>query len=305
MANQSPFGYPDQIKTTIVNSNYLAQSLDTNPFQVRNGFLPTPTSPVSLFQQLNSNALKAFDGNIFSNQPLTVMILLPDAIRPRYDLRLLIKPANMTIYPLDALGRQLNSSTSGYTGRNSIDWSDIALSTLFTTKNAFDDGCGAQLTCGRLNACNGILGCDGFSVPVAQLKSLMPANGYRFQLSYRIGLPNPDGSPASARQLLGMEEPMSSSLRKLLQSTTTTTTTSSSFVGLLAFSLSIDQTTTVVEVPIENQPIGNQPNQQMIETKTKWEAFLISDLVIIVATIILYPLISQCSKDRNSDKYYI
>jgi hypothetical protein len=296
LANQSPLGYPDQIKATIVSSNYLAESLDANPFQLLNGFLPTPNAPISLFQALNSNALRPFDGNIFSNQPITIVILLPAPIRQTYDLRLLINAANLTILPLDALGRQLTANTTGYTGNSSLHWSDIALTTLFTTKNAFDDGCGAQLTCGRLSVCNGILGCDGFSVPVAQLRALMPANGYRFLLRYKIGFPGPDGSPANARHLLSLAQ--TPVMRRLLQ----TTNANNAYIGNASFSLSIDAT----QLPVQSNSTGVVTTiDSTVQTKTVLEAFYISDLAIIFGTLLIYPLISQCSKTRSADKYYV
>jgi hypothetical protein len=320
LANQSPFGYPDQIQTTIISSNYLAQSIETNPFRVAGGFLPTPFSTLSSFNQLTDTVSpqgspKRFDGNIFSNQPVTISVVLPPEIRTTYDLRLQLSSGNITIYPLNQVGARLGTSgtfngtaydTTGYTGRASLDFSDIALATLFTPKNAYDDGCGAQLTCQKLSACNNIIGCDGFSVPVSQLRALMDANGYEFALTYKIGLTNPDGSPPNARSLLSMQEDdgpvfelnSPALMRHLLQ---TTANPGRTYIGAVYFTVSVDD---AGNITIEQSTTGAGLGLYTDDIPYKYTAnqvFQMVDVTIILISVVLYPLISQVSK-KMSDK---
>lgn len=330
LANQSPFGYPDQIQTRIISSNYLAQSIASNPFRVAGGFLPTPFSQLDAFNRLTDNidptgAVRRFDGNVFSNQPVTIAVVLPQEIRNRYDLRLQLNAGNVTIYPLNPVGIRLGTTgtfngtvfdTTGYTGVESLDFSDIALATLFTPKNAYDDGCGAQLTCQKLSACNNILGCDGFSVPVAQLRSLMDANGYEFELTYKIGLTNPDGSTPNARTLLSVDNEQVSDeailsamgakvveldsplVRHLLQ---TTANPSRTYLGAVYFTVSVDDGG---NISIVQSTTGVGVNLYTDEIQYKYTAnqvFQMVDVTIILISIVFYPLISQISK-KMSDK---
>lgn len=203
----------DQYQLSVASSAYLGQSTAANPFTVVGGLLPTPTSGVGAFRQLSGGPVDAqgfpvsdptidgFNGNVFSNQPLTALVLLPVELRTTYDLRVLIRANESRIYPLDGQGKQIGVQVpqAGFAGPLELNYGQIARRTVYATKNDFDNGCGYAQTCAKLPACLNLLGCDGFSVPVPQLRALMNANGYRFRVDYRIGLTNADGSPPNAR----------------------------------------------------------------------------------------------------------
>lgn len=207
--NQYPYIYadatnkPDVLQSRIASSAYLGESANANPFSVEAGFLPVPTSALSALDTLQNptatDPARLFDGNIFSNQPLTVAIVLPTELRRIYDLRLaVLDNFSVDIFPLSANGlRQFPPD-----GPQALPYSSIRQYMIYSAKNDFDNGCGVAQTCRKLPACTNdptLIGCDGFSIPVAQLVRLMPSNGYQFMLPYRIGLTNPDGSPPNAR----------------------------------------------------------------------------------------------------------
>lgn len=174
----------------------------------------------------------------------------------------MIAPGNITFIPLDALGNVID--------RPSLDWSRIAVSTLYTTKNAFDNGCGAANTCSIMPACLNIPGCDGFSVPSAILQQLLPANGYRINLAFRV---NPLLAASQSRQLLQVAN--------------------GGETDQISFTVRIvaNQTITTVVVP---------------ETTSAEEAFLKSDLALILIGVLGYIGISQWSfvKNRRSNSVY-
>lgn len=213
-AELSPSGAPDLYSTVVKTSAYLAQSVAANPFSVAVGFLPTPNSPQSAFQLLSTagsssssssgqfGQVRQFDGNVGANQPATVAVLLPVALRTLYDLRLQL--LNCSVVALDAEGRRLGFDSNGsplpeYSAKTSALYREFANALLYTAKDEFDAGCGARQSCFLLPACENSIGCDGFSVPVQQLRNLLPGNGYGFSVTYRIGLTNADGSPPNAR----------------------------------------------------------------------------------------------------------
>jgi hypothetical protein len=201
--SQSISGTPDEIRTLVQTPVFAATSLTSNPFQVQGGFLPVPTADATQFRQLTDQAatplgVNTFDGNVFSKLPVTIGVFMPAAQRSDFDLRLLIGSSNITVYPLDSTGARALSSSPA-----SLDFADIRNSLLYTTKNAIAQ-CAPGDVCNNIPACSGILGCDGFSIPVSQLIALMPANGYGFSVAYRVllpGVPN-TGSLVSRRRLL-------------------------------------------------------------------------------------------------------
>ncbi len=318
---QNANGYPSEISSTITSSNYLAEEDTFNPFMVESGLLATPTSALSSLEVLTGfgqqpGTTKMFDGNLFSNQALTVVARLPDNLIDLYDLRIQVQPGNTTFQALDAIGRILGTgdyngvynnqggSTTNpdgsiyfgypgpyaidpvpYSGPTTFDIDAVQGGLLFTTKDFYDNGCGPAGTCVKLPATLQDLGCDGFSVPVLQLKDQIPANGYQVSLTYRIGLTRSDGLAPNARlsqsgearmqqalaQLEAMngasEEPtfamdnaskqLSIGLgsrigRELLQTVSTTPVSSNSvFVGKLYVRISIDANNTISIVPVD------------------------------------------------------
>lgn len=200
--SQTALGSPDVIRALVQTPVFAATSVASNPFSVQGGFMPVPTADATQFKQLTDQAatpsgVNTFDGNIFSRQPVTIALFMPAAQRADFDLRLLINPGNTTIYPLDSNGVRVFTSVPA-----SLDFNDIKNALLYTTKNALPQ-CAVGDVCNNIPACNGILGCDGFSIPVTQLQALMPANGYGFAATYRVGLPGvPQTGSLVSRRLL-------------------------------------------------------------------------------------------------------
>lgn len=194
----SQFNLPDQIRATIVTSQYLENRVAINPFFVQAGFLPTPIASLGSASLVtvapgDQFGLLKYEGNLFSSQPLTVVIQLPALSVFDYDLRLMLEYDNVTFTPLDQAGVPIGNSTLV---RN---FASFRSSLLYTSKTDFDAGCGADGSCKLLPACLGVRGCDGFSIGSVQLKALVPANGYRFALNYRVDVSRV--GPASRRLL--------------------------------------------------------------------------------------------------------
>ncbi len=226
LSNTNPSNTPDAITASVIFSDAPEITANTNPFQVSSGFLPTPSSSASEYNALsnsfsNTTNVTRFDGTVYGGQPINLLVLLPASTQNDLDLRLETDYTNLTVRALDTLGDLLP-------GVQALNWPDVAASVIYTTKNVYDDGCGLTGLCSRMPACSSILGCDGFSLPSVILQQLRPANGYQFELSYRVGLPNPDGSVASAR-------------RKLLALTTTSVDT---YIGHALFRIQIVTNTT-------------------------------------------------------------
>lgn len=202
LSNPTADNSASTVTASITRNDFLSTTSTSNPFQAVGGFLPTPTSGPNTFMAMddlfgdNTTNVNGFDGNLFSYQPLTVLLLLPTASQNAIDLRLELTPGNFTIYPVDRQAQRLSAGQV-------LDWAMIAPNTIYTAKNAYDDGnCAVNGNCETMPACTGIRGCDGFSVPSSILLALSPANGYQFDLRYRVGLPNQDGTPGTARKLL-------------------------------------------------------------------------------------------------------
>ncbi len=204
LTNQNSANNADVVSATIKDSSYTTGTTVTqSPFTVQAGFLATPTSGVTTFSALSysngTNGTQAFDGNLFVGQPVSLMILMPSALQATYDLRLNVASTNFTIYALDTQGNRISNAVIP-----SIDFTALQNSLLYSPKNTYDNTavCGASgAYCAKLPACNAILGCDGVSFSSTILKSLLPANGYQFVMSYRIGLPNANGQAANGRTL--------------------------------------------------------------------------------------------------------
>jgi len=282
LSNPTPQNTASIVTANIQTNDFLSTSVTSNPFQALGGFLPTPTSAANTYiplQDLFSSGVTSnttfFDGNLFSSQPINVLILLPASNNLDLDLRLEIKPGNITIYPLDRLARRLITST-----HLSLDWASLAPNVLYTTKNAYDDGCGLAGSCQTMPACANIRGCDGFSIPSSILTTLMPANGYEFQLHYRVGLPNPDGSPGSARKLLQLN-----------------TVDDNTFVGQASFTIQVFQNSTdgTTIVQLVDVQFDNFDKGQVVDS------FLKGPLALCGTAIVTYFIVSYISKMCNTE----
>lgn len=272
--SQSALGGPDEIRTFVSTSVFQPTNIAVNPFQVQGGFLPFPTADATQFRQLTNQvstpgAVSTFDGNVFSRQPVTVAVLLPASLRQQFDLRVLINAGNTTIYPLDTNGNRVLTSVP-----SSLDYSAVRNALLYTTK-ATQSQCPAGDVCNTLPACNGILGCDGFSVPVAQLVSLMPANGYGFETSYRVNLP---GQPIATRRRLLAEDPES---------------TSDPNDGRVYFRIRINEDGTVT---IDQFSVA-------VHNRSFVEAFFMALALVIVSAIALYFVVSRVQYSTTKTKY--
>lgn len=270
---------------TILNSEYLSSEIFVNPFSVSAGFLPIPTSTIDSFTSLSTNnnitGIRRFSGNIFQQLPINVAVLLPTGSRDRYDLRLKLASNNMTIFGVDIFGNRLP-------GQPSIDWSVIATSTLYTSKTAFDAGCGAQQSCLKLPLCNNIPGCDGFSIPTRLLQNLLPANGYEFVMNYIIDLDTIPTSGAFAQELAVPQRTLLSNKRNLLQ---TSETTATSFDGLTSFIIRVTNSTNTTDVTI----IAKTNQSTLTQTNLR-HTFIIYVLPLYAAMICVYLLFSQVTK---------
>lgn len=206
----SAFNAPDQITATIQTNQYSLQTSTLNPFQVQGGILPYATAPISSFSSISDtyfypSGLFKYDYNLFSSLPLTVIITFPTQVMQQtFDLRIQIDTNNFTLTPIDTQGNII-------VGKPVLNYASIRNSVTYTTKNDFDNGCGAANRCAKLPACtaNGLLGCDGFSISTSVLRNLATGNGYQLSINYKIGLTNPSGATPNARTLLAFESMMS------------------------------------------------------------------------------------------------
>lgn len=284
LTNSNPSNQPDVVSALILSSEYLRVESSVNPFQVTGGFLPTPTSSVGSYVALtdalgNVFNTSMFDGNIFSNQPVNVLLLLPPTIQQFNDLRIQIMPTDTTIYALDSQANRLSSVPS-------VDWATIAPYVLYTTKNAFDNSCGAAGTCNKMPACTSILGCDGFSLPVAALVEIAPASGYEFVIKYKIGLPNPDGSTPRAS-------------RRLLQTQSTTTST---FVGNMRFTISVSFNSTGQPTGPPVVVVDEVTITSTVDRASATDAMTMGVVPSFLISVVFFAVLSTVSKDCNSSR---
>lgn len=187
-------GYPDEIKSYISTLQYPDSSQGYNPWNVQTAFLSTPTSTIASITNYNLNQTN--DTNLFTTQAITPIILLPSTLQSAYDLRMMNSSSQFFITPLNGIGQPF-LNTGGY---SQLTYQQIRPGLLNPIKNDYyNQNCTITQHCQLLPACNGIPGCDGFSVAVAYLKQLMPANGYRFSISYQV---NTQSSSGPYRRLL-------------------------------------------------------------------------------------------------------
>lgn len=276
--SNSPLGYPDEVKVTTRSSHYLTQSLSNNPFSVQAGFLPFPTASLDGF----TNGSSSYDGNLYSQQPVTPVILLPPDIRSVYDLHLNNASDQFVVLALNALGQPY---VPGEIPVWRLTYQDLRPGLLYTAKVDYQTSdCASTQSCVLLPACVGIPGCDGLSIPVSFLRQLMPANGYRFSVQYEIGLPT--GKPASRRLL------------QLGQNETTST-------GLLTFDLMFDV--------LDTQQCNFEAYREMVyaeayeigkDGRRRLRKAVLQVLVPVwIFSFIAFLLLSQYSKTRNVKLY--
>lgn len=202
----SPNNLPEQITAKMLPSIYTDTTRTANDFQVTAGFLPSIDSPLDTQPSGVTVVNGIITYTVTASSILSIFAAMDTTVRTRYDLRSTITTGATRVIGMTADGFPL-STVSGYTGLTELNYQQIRARVLTTTKDDYYAGCGVAGICRLLPACVDILGCDGFSIPVGQLRALMPADSYQIVMPYRIGLLNSDGSSPIAR-------------RRLLQTTT-------------------------------------------------------------------------------------
>jgi hypothetical protein len=191
-----PAGQPESVSCTLENSAptgeadvvYVSYSLSVLPshtstysFHVSAGFLPTPTSALTALQVLASSNPQTTlpltrSVALTWDKALTFLMRLDDVALHSYDLRLVT--TEVTLVPMSTNGAVLTSSPV-------LTFSDIRSALTYVDKSTAAVATGAL----TLPACAGTSGCDGFSVPVLDVKDKSAAQGYQLTIGYQTLLP--------------------------------------------------------------------------------------------------------------------
>lgn len=194
-----PFVTPsaESVSAVIQGSSFLDASTTVDGFFVQSGFLDTPVADLT-----NALVLQSSNETIIIQEAslITLAAVMQLASRSTYSLRTKIQNAETRIVPLNENNIPL-SATTNYNGKALLTYNDFRSSLLYVTKTQFDQGCGIEDSCLSLPACQGVLGCDGFSLPASSLLRLMPAPRYSITMSYSVVLPQTQPAPASRRLL--------------------------------------------------------------------------------------------------------
>lgn len=270
--NEYSNGHPHEASAYIVQSVYRDQEDTASQFLVSSGFLPQQNRP------LEEAIDPAITGNLqlAASDAITIFTALSPQSRNRYDLNVNTDSSVTYITALDVRGLPIS-------GLPELSYSNIRARVLYTVKSDFNNGCGAAGTCNLLPACEGIIGCDGFSLPAAQLRSIIPADQYRITVGYTVGVPI---APAG---------------RRLLQ-----TSTQSAFSGRATFRITITSNNTV----IISGPNGNGTlvevdfagafNQADLG-KTR-DALLAGVLCSVATAVVVYAFLSQLVMWSNAGR---
>jgi len=202
--------YPDKIAAKIIGSSSSETSTSGNGFFVESGFLKSASAnladPNSLI--IPNSPSNTTSGGLLSfelTDDITVTALMQLSGRQLYTLRIKTSTASTYITALTTDGTPLinayNAVNQTFNGKTVLNYDDFRSSLKYITKSDFDQGCGVTGLCQSLPACNGILGCDGFTLPVLALYTLMPAPRYSITLNYQIHLPTQQTTPIARRLL--------------------------------------------------------------------------------------------------------
>lgn len=112
---------------------------------------------------------------------MTYFIVLDEEIRSTYKID--IVQEGFEFKPLSADGSHLTSSPT-------LNYNNVKAYFSYVPRN--------ETTGDHISACDGLLGCDGFDIPVIWLQRLSPASGYAITIPYHYTFPGNHG-----RRLLG------------------------------------------------------------------------------------------------------
>lgn len=303
--SSNPNGYPDPISAVILGSSYLDETQNGNSFLVSAGFLPSATADLSqsVSGTLSANATL----RVREDELITVFVSMQAGTRDRYDLRIHLDDANTRIVPLSASGVPLGQ-TAGYTGRLRLSYSDFRPYLQYASKNDFDAGCGVTGQCRILPACSSVLGCDGFSLPAAQLRAVMPADRYLIGFSFRASLPEATATPAGRRLLQtssgssGFDGQAGFQFEILFNATSTNQTNSSSSSSSTGMNMQ-PSSSTGVHANNTNQTVSSTgsvascvcPLCEQEPTHDPTPAVLSGNLSAVLGAVAIWALLSQLS----------
>jgi hypothetical protein len=186
---------PDAISVSINSPTY--PSIDQNvQLDVRMGLLPTPDAAFEQVLELTSNDSGTLTDKqnvqLYFNRAFTPIVYFgTQSLRQTFGMH--IEVSTILFTPLDALGNVFGSST--------LEWDALRLMALRSPRQDLV-GC---VTCALPAAVNGMMGSDGFSLPVSIVRTLLPANGYKVELWWNATVPVEPAAP-SGRRLLAVDE---------------------------------------------------------------------------------------------------
>lgn len=190
LVTQSPALTPDPVVVVYNQAVYpdAGTTVTLPAFDLQVGLLPTPTSNLTefipLLQVVNGTlqtpTIQFFNAQIRWDKFITPVAVLTNAgVRSVVDLRILNEAVNFTIHALNPSAQIIQNSPWP------LNWTDIDQWVSYTNKEGQAQ---CQTACSRLPGIASVPGADGFSISVAKLRQLLPANGYRFQFRVRADL---------------------------------------------------------------------------------------------------------------------
>jgi hypothetical protein len=167
------------------------------------GILATPSSSINaslnaytgMVNQTNNTVLNALLPDLQSLQLMSLLNIAVQldnsALREQYTLRLLLDHHNLTFTPVDDLGVPIANL-------GVLTFSDVASYMVFEPRSYSEASC---RVCVAIPVCASVAGCDGFSIAMNDLVTLLPAPGYEVTLNYVITIPGTNSGGTSRRLL--------------------------------------------------------------------------------------------------------
>lgn len=186
---------PDRIAVNIDMPTYPVSQTNMT-LTVRAGLLPYPDAPFEQMLELSSSANASYrvdqrNAQLYFDRVLTFAVYAPLPSQ-RETFLLGMMPDSIKFYGLSSTGLPMMAPP--------IDFATLQASLVRTPRRVECPNC---LTPQAVRA--GYTGIDAFSVPVLVLRALLPANGYRLELSWNYTLPTtgeaPDQVPTGRRLL--------------------------------------------------------------------------------------------------------